>query len=136
MSITRQELIAKYEIKESGLKNLLEALCEKPEEGNNLTIIKNALNGSYSNLGSRYRFPTSRLKEDLEKAGYTDLVKNFEERLFKHDFNHNFPPRLSVTHPDYHKIRWTMFGGTLNTSKGIVLEMDNLVNSPNNLAKL
>ncbi len=86
--MTRQQMIAQYDIKEQGLKNLLDDLSLKQEDDGNLTIIRQALKGHFSDFNSPLVAPATALIMQLEKLGYADLAKNYGR------YDHNFRPQL------------------------------------------
>lgn len=97
MSQSRKDLIAQYDIQEPELKALLDDLCTKPEDANNLVIIKKALRGIYSDFGSPLDDPNTTLIHHLQIAGYADLVK----KAINGDYDYNYGPKPSASHPDF-----------------------------------
>jgi len=97
MSLSRKTVISQYDIREPELKSLIDALCEKPEDANNMSIIKNALRGDYSDFGSRHAMPQFVLADHFKTAGYDDLIP----RIYAGDFDHNYGPKPNVTHPNH-----------------------------------
>lgn len=97
MSQSRKDLIAQYDIKEPALKELLDDLCSKPEDANNITIIKKALRGIYSDFGSPLAMPELTLNEHLKQAGYPDLAA----KVYTGNYDHNYGPKPSAANPNF-----------------------------------
>lgn len=95
MSKSREATLSEYVTEEKGLKNLLDDLCLKKEDDINLSIIKKALSGTYSDYGSEFALPNMLLVEDLNKAGYEDLTENAIEG----EYEHNYGAQASAKHP-------------------------------------
>lgn len=84
----RQQMIARYDIKEQGLKKLLKDLCLKQEDYGNFKIILRALRGDFSEFHSSSAEPASKLIKQLKKLGYADLAKNYGR------YDHYYKPQL------------------------------------------
>jgi hypothetical protein len=93
MTTPRQKLISEYVIDDPNLQALLDALCEKQENKQNLLIIRKALKGVYAEEGDYEGCLT--LYGDLNKAGYLDLA----ERATRDDYTYDFAPKPSPSHP-------------------------------------
>lgn len=93
MSQSRKEIISQYVIQEPGLQNLINDLYNKPEDVNNIAIIKNALRGLYSDVHSSPASQNTTLITHLEMAGYKDLAKNAEHGQY-HYHHAAVPPGI------------------------------------------
>lgn len=91
MPKSRSDLIARYDIQEEGLKNLIEDLCSKPEDANNLTFVEKALRGYYSDYGSTTISP---MHTDFKTAGYDDLLSKVNK------YDHDFAAKAKPSDPD------------------------------------
>jgi hypothetical protein len=97
MSISRKELISQYDIKEQELQDLLDALCNKPEDANNIGIIRRALRGDYSDFGSSHAMPQHLMVEHFKQASYNDLI----QRVYDGDFDYNYGAKPSAKNPNF-----------------------------------
>lgn len=100
--MTREELVAKYVISEAGLQALVTDLLALPDDGYNCVILRDALNGTYSDYKSVFAMPQSQLLLKLSQPGYEALKDKALRGAYDHDdgarllpgFKHPFGPRL------------------------------------------
>lgn len=97
MSSPRNEIPAHYDLKETGLQNLIHDLCLKNDDDQNRDILTKALAGTYSDLGSKHIFPIMLLYEDLSQAQYSDLAT----LVYTGRYDHDFGPKAKTNHPDF-----------------------------------
>lgn len=100
MSQSRQVLVSQYDIKEEGLKKLIDDLCQQPEEPKNMRLVQCALRGTYSDFGSSEVMPSTLLIAHLQSAAlrydsYNALIKKAEQG----EYDHNYGPQPSASHP-------------------------------------
>ncbi len=93
--MTREELVAKYNIADEGLQALVKDLLALPDSRNNRVILQKALKGTYSDFGSMLAMPATELQNHLLVAKKTEPAYDaLLQKAYTGTYDHNTGARL------------------------------------------